>query len=487
MAKENGKEEDVISLEREYVIPVVKHKLISKLTSVLDPFERAEFLKLCRRVEYTIRAYYLLHFEDLMQLYSLFDPIHGNKILEQLKLNVNIEVLEENFLKCFSQQIMEKSNFKLATNEEIKLALSAQYLLNLKIEADESKLDKNLLSIYFEEPPHAKVPGFSNMLIFHRGRGIDHTKDYFYMEKLNLIIAHAWTQFLRVSGLQGFLSTRQNMISNKDTEKTNDISNDPEKEGLVFKRVRIEKMKLSIRELINKTEIQEPTFDRMIVVYRLASTNEKIDRGIYIKHYKSIPMADMELVLPEKKPSLTPVDWVNFLYGVIIGLVTYVSSFQMPKADIRVLIVLFGLIAYCVKIYSMFQQNLATYNNVLIKLMHEKQLDSGKGTLLHLCDDVIQQEVKEVIIPYFILMTKGKSATTMEELEHQCEELIRKEFNEECNFEVKDAVHKLVKLGLATIDPSDYKIHHVSLKKANEIIGKTTEELVVEKKLQLLG
>lgn len=25
--------------------------------------------------------------------------------------------------------------------------------------------------------------------------------------------------------------------------------------------------------------------------------------------------------------------------------------------------------------------------------MYDKQLDSGRGTLLHLCDDVIQQEV----------------------------------------------------------------------------------------------
>ncbi|KAI9100148.1 hypothetical protein K1719_024366 [Acacia pycnantha] len=36
--------------------------------------DRAEFLKLFKRVEYTIRAWYLLQFEDLMQLYSLFDP-----------------------------------------------------------------------------------------------------------------------------------------------------------------------------------------------------------------------------------------------------------------------------------------------------------------------------------------------------------------------------------------------------------------------------
>ena len=40
-----------------------------------------------------------------------------------------------------------------------------------------------------------------------------------------------------------------------------------------------------------------------------------------------------------------------------------------------------------------FQQNMATYQNLITQSMYDKQLDSGKGTLLHLCDDVIQQEV----------------------------------------------------------------------------------------------
>lgn len=40
-----------------------------------------------------------------------------------------------------------------------------------------------------------------------------------------------------------------------------------------------------------------------------------------------------------------------------------------------------------------FQQNMAQYQNLITQSMYDKQLDSGKGTLLHLCDDVIQQEV----------------------------------------------------------------------------------------------
>lgn len=31
--------------------------------------------------------------------------------------------------------------------------------------------------------------------------------------------------------------------------------------------------------------------------FRLASTKAKTERGIYVKHFKNIPMADMEIVL----------------------------------------------------------------------------------------------------------------------------------------------------------------------------------------------
>ena len=35
---------------------------------------------------------------------------------------------------------MEKSNFKIATDDEIEVALSGQYLLNLPISVDEDKV-----------------------------------------------------------------------------------------------------------------------------------------------------------------------------------------------------------------------------------------------------------------------------------------------------------------------------------------------------------
>ncbi|CAJ1787164.1 unnamed protein product [Sphenostylis stenocarpa] len=74
-------------------------------------------------------------------------------------------------------------------------------------------------------------------------------------------------------------------------------------------------------------------------------------------------------------------------------------------------------------------------------------------------------------------MEQGKA--TRQDLDQWCEELIKEEFGEECNFDVDDAVEKLEKLGIVTRD-SVGRYQCVGLKRANEIIGTTTEELVLK-------
>jgi hypothetical protein len=166
-ARKDGVVREVIRMEREAVIPVLKPKLVMKLAYLIEhDLDRSEFLKLCKKIEYTIRAWYLLQFEDLMQLYSLFDPVSGEKRLEQQNLTPEeIETLEFNFM-TYLFQVMEKSNFKLLSDEEYDVAQSGKYLLNLPIKVDEPKLDSKLLSTYFKEHPHDNLPSFANKVIF---------------------------------------------------------------------------------------------------------------------------------------------------------------------------------------------------------------------------------------------------------------------------------------------------------------------------------
>ncbi|XP_058003570.1 uncharacterized protein LOC110646723 isoform X2 [Hevea brasiliensis] len=390
------KKQEEIRLEKEIVIPILKSQLIRTLTGRIgDPSVRAEFLKLCKRVEYTIRAWYHLQFEDMMYLYSLFDPDTGVQKLEQQNLTPDeIDILEQNFLTCLFQ-VMDKSHFKIATDEEMDIALSGQYLLNLPITVDDSKLDKELLTSYFDKHHHERLPDFADKyIIFRRGIGIDRTTDYFILEKVDILIARFWAFLLRVTRLEEILAKRSHGRRKKVPRKNNENNPAVDQEFELEKRIRLENMEISISNLLSKTTIQEPAFERIIVVYR-------------------------------------------------------------------------------------YQQSLATYQYLITHFLYDKQLDSGRGTLLHLCDNVIQQEVKEVIIAYFILMVQGKAAR--EDLDKRCEHLIKTEFGKSCNFDVDDAVQKLEKLGIIAQDLlGQYSC--VNITRANEIIGTTTEERVLDVK-----
>ncbi|ESR60158.1 hypothetical protein CICLE_v10015078mg [Citrus x clementina] len=346
---------EVIRLERESVIPILKPKLIMTLANLIEhSSDRAEFLKLCKRVEYTIRAWYMLQFEDLMQLYSLFDPVSGAQKLEQQNLSPEeIDVLEQNFL-TYVFQVMDKSNFKITTDEEIDVALSGQYLLHLPITVNESKLDKKLLKRYFEEHHHDHLPDFADKyVIFRRGIGVDQTTDYFFMEKVDMLIGQFWSFLMRRTGLEKLLSRRSKRRHKPDPKKDDEINSETEQNDLSVERHRLENMELSFRNLLGKVTIQEPTFDRIIVLYRQASTKSKAERGVYLKHFRNIPMADMEIVLPEKKnPGLTPLDWVKFLVSAVVGLVAVITSAQLHEIDLWVgMAILSTVIGYCAKTY----------------------------------------------------------------------------------------------------------------------------------------
>ncbi|KAJ4748455.1 aminopeptidase (DUF3754) [Rhynchospora pubera] len=473
---------EAVRVVKESVIPISKNRIVEELEDMIEnEADRSEFAKLCKRVEYVIRAWYMIHFENMMELYLLFDPVHGASKIKEKKLSPEkVDELEQKFLS-YLFQVMRKSNFAIVTDEEFEMAQSGNYLLNLPIVVDESKVDSTLLSKYFENNPCGNLPAFSDKyLIFRRAIGIDTTTEFFYMAKLDLIISRLWSWLLKKIKFEGIFRL---ICSPKSPTRSATFkrTEEPDEEYMTVERIRLESIDMSLGTLLGKVEIQEPTFDRMIVVYRKASTNGEKDRGIYIKHFKNIPMADMELVLPEKKsPSLTPMDWVQFLVSVVVGLGALFTSMETPGSDMWVAIaIISALVGYCAKIYFSFQQNMETYQNLITQSMYDKQLDSGKGTLLHLCDDVIQQEVKEVILSYFVLLQHG--GATKSELDDRCEELIKEKFGLECNFDEEDAIQKLDKLGIVTRDEMDRRTC-LSLKKANEIIGPTTEELVLKAK-----
>lgn len=82
------------------------------------------------------------------------------------------------YVDLFANQVMEKSNFKIVTDEEIEVAHSGQYLLNLPIKVDESKVQ-------------SKAHIFLKLLIWH------------IFQSSPLLILFSWEEIL--AWLQAFV------------------------------------------------------------------------------------------------------------------------------------------------------------------------------------------------------------------------------------------------------------------------------------------
>ncbi|ONM26701.1 aminopeptidase, partial [Zea mays] len=84
---------------------------------------------------------------------------------------------------------MEKSNFKLLSDEEYEVAQSGQYLLNLPIKVDESKVDSKLLTKYFREHPHDNLPAFANKVCAFSVVHSSSHLSYFFLDNGNQVPA----------------------------------------------------------------------------------------------------------------------------------------------------------------------------------------------------------------------------------------------------------------------------------------------------------
>jgi hypothetical protein len=98
------------------------------------------------------------------------------------------------------------------------------------------------------------------------------------------------------------LSRKLSIVESDDGVQPEDTHQKTQDENLHIERIRIQNMDISFKNLFHENTVQEPTFDRIILVYRKASKPHPFnsplgDRAIYVKHFRNIPMADMELVL----------------------------------------------------------------------------------------------------------------------------------------------------------------------------------------------
>ncbi len=328
----------------------------------------------------------------------------------------------------------------------------------------------------------------NRMMLFYRGISRDQTSGMFVMQKvdhfLNKFLGLAiWpVQWLlnrirgheeepgELKGLDEMKSLLGMSTEEKKAVKVEDLAEEDDR-AVIFdrrwvRRVNIGNSKLAFGDLVKTSHLQEPTLERMLCVFRLLPPQppkvldrvpflkkivekvmgKKEDEGrdwtIFIKMFKNIPLADSDIVFPEKKVRMKSFD-VAMLS--LVGFVGVIALIEGMRSGGKALIAVVAILAsYAVKVVLGYFRARAKYMARMTKELYHKSLDNDLGVLQYLVDALEEQEVKEATMAYFFLWNEGRPMTE-EELDGRIEAFIHEHFDGlELDFECDDALDKVI-------------------------------------------
>ena len=98
---------------------------------------------------------------------------------------------------------------------------------------------------------------------------------------------------------------------------------------------------------------------------------------------------------------------------------------------------------------------ITTHNSIILAFTF-KNLDNNSGVFHNLIDAAEEEECKETILAYYHLLMSGKEMTAAE-LDKSIENWFEMKFSCAIDFEVQDAINKLIRLGLVVENHSKYQ------------------------------
>ncbi|MEA2028424.1 MAG: DUF3754 domain-containing protein [Campylobacterota bacterium] len=193
---------------------------------------------------------------------------------------------------------------------------------------------------------------------------------------------------------------------------------------------------------------------------------DEANRNIYIKLFKNIPHADLEMLFPNTKVRMTLFDKIKLAVlgggGTIGGGSTLVT--KLGAAALDPIAALGAIGAFMGILWRQVKEVFFRRTHYMAKLserLYFHNLDNNEGALNYMVNMAVQEESKEALFVYLFL-THQQEAITLKELDHAIEAYVRQYYDMELDFEVTDGVNGVRDLGLLIEDGDKISVLEVS-------------------------
>ena len=255
-------------------------------------------------------------------------------------------------------------------------------------------------------------------------------------------------------------------------------------------------------------EIEFTNYERVVVYLRIRDdyAHSKQDfascraGATLLKLFRNVPRADLEMLFPNTRVRMRLLDKLLIgipaivsggvvlttklgaslvLLGSLLGYWLGISSKPAELNQAGVMILLAGVAAlggYLWKQFNNFKNRKLRFMQALTQNLYFKNLDNNAGVFHRLANDAEEEESKEAILAYYFLLV-SEQPLDREALDQAIESWFETRWQCSIDFEIHDALHKLLTLGL--VSESEGQLRAVAVDEGIRLLDRRWDDYFV--------
>ena len=238
---------------------------------------------------------------------------------------------------------------------------------------------------------------------------------------------------------------------------------------------------------LRKEEYEVPVFQRLFILFKLKSAEKRareimLEKGcsledaeqivkrnrsmlpvevksdfVYMKLFKNIPRADIEMVFPNTKVRFRLFDKVKLGVsaggGLGMGVIGTAGKLAVATNPVALAGAVAGLggIAFRQAVAFMNQKN--RYMVTMAQNLYFHALADNRGVMSLMANRAAEEDVKEEMLLYTVLAKERVNRREMKDVDHAIEQYLLNTFGVNLNFDVEDALSRLIADGVVLEEP----------------------------------
>jgi len=404
--------------------------------------------------------------------------------------------------------VLLKNHYNVLTQKEWDAATDQDFLLNLPVNVRWTAMHDGLLerTCWSQYPRLAEIYPRelrSRILILHRGISSTSMVGSFYGQKVEMLVSYLVVQPIltvllwiaktvdvfgwfvpkveksdvgsfyvnqtvhgtkRYGGEDLGLGEGEQVMRKKPRDRQDDM------ERVLIRRHTFDKEFPNtlniIRKFFKTVTLQEACFRDVVVLYRanesgrqkgefsLRSNMEErvIQNNIVMKRFSSIPLADMELVFPEKNVHFSPSTMVNIAVTIIGAIVTLILSIRGGLSLTSAWTSLTVLAGRVVQVWQTATTQKTEIERSMGQIVSSRTVATQGAALSSVISDMFSQLTRQIFLAYCVLAAASakKETLTVEQLDQRCERILNDEFECRVDFTCDQALEILSLWGVVS-------------------------------------